>query len=146
MPARAMALVLTLGLAALAHSGGVREFGDREVHYSLFASDFLRPEVAAAYGIVRAADRAVLNIAIRRRAAGVAGSTAESADISGTRYDLVHRTALEFRTIEEEDAVYYLADFAYRSGETLYFELEIRPRGEPSHTLQLRFSETLYVD
>ena len=58
--------VLLLALPWQAAFAEVKTFGRYEVHYIIFASDFLRPEIARAYGIVRANDRAVLNIAVRR--------------------------------------------------------------------------------
>jgi hypothetical protein len=122
-----------------------RQFGAYEVHYSVFAADFLQPAVASALGIVRAPDRAVLNLAIRARASGSASDSAVRASVRGTRGDLIHKTELEFRLVEEQDAAYYLAQFPFRNGETLYFELEMQPAGE-QRPLQLRFEKTLYVD
>ena len=53
--------------------------------------------------------------------------------------------ALEFREIREEQAVYYLADFAFISGEAIYLDLAIRPEGQPG-ALSLQFNQTLYAD
>ncbi len=68
-----------------------------------------------------------------------------SAAVSGKRGDLIYNNALEFREIREEQAVYYLADFAFISGEAIYLDLAIRPEGQPG-ALSLQFNQTLYAD
>ena len=134
-------LLLSMALASRAED---RRFGDYVVHYSLFQSSFLQPSIAHAYAIVRARDRAVLTIAVRRDSEQPAGE-AVGATISGTRGDLIYSRALDLREIREEQAIYYLADFEFISGEAIYFELSIRPDGEPG-TLSLQFNQTLYAD
>jgi Domain of unknown function (DUF4426) len=119
-------------------------FGRYEVHYIIFASDFLRPEIARAYGIVRANDRAVLNVAVRRREPA-GGSVPIKARVEGTQSDLIHTRDLALREVIEEDAIYYLAEFPFSNDETRYFKLRIHPDGDTS-TLDLQFKQTLYVD
>jgi hypothetical protein len=134
--------VLLLGATgAVAES---RQFGRYEVLYTVFAADFLQPPIAQAYGIVRAADRAVLNITVRRRLEA-GGDEAIAAVVSGTRGDLVHTKALEFREVTEPGARYYLADFPIRNDETQYFTVRIVPEGEAT-ALELRFDKRMYVD
>jgi len=130
--------LIVLATAARAES---RQFGDYDAHYSVFASSFLQPAVASAYGIVRARDRAVLNIALRQRSQ----DSAVAARVSGTRGDLIHKHPLVFREVREDGAIYYLADFPFINGETLYFEIDIGPEAD-SGTLKLRFEKVLYVD
>mgnify|MGYP001765754126 CR=1 FL=1 len=134
---------LLLALAGAAAQAEMRQFGDIEVHYSVFGSSFLQPEVAAAYGIVRARDRALINVAVRRGAAADAGTLA--AAVSGTHSDLIHKQALEFREIREGDAVYYIAEVDFIHGETRYFRIAITPAGE-TRPLELEFSQVLYAD
>ena len=134
-------ILLSLGAAAQAE---MRQYGDYEVHYSLFQSSFLQPSIASAYSIVRARDHAVLTIAVRRTSEALA-SVAVSAAISGKRGDLIYSKALDFREIREDQAVYYVADFAFISGEAIYFDLSIRPEGDPA-ALSLKFNQTLYAD
>lgn len=141
---RCLLLSALLALAPAAARAEVRQYGSYEVHYSLFASDFLTPEVARAYGIVRANDRAVLSVALRR-AADAGGTGAVAAVISGTRSDLLHRNALEFREVREDGAIYYIADFPFRNDERLFFEIELLPEGDRAR-LDLDFNKTLWVD
>jgi hypothetical protein len=140
-----VALLLGAGLTLPARgSAETQQFGAYEVHYSVFVSSFLQPAVAESYGIVRARDRAVLNIAVRLR--GRDGATrAVASTLDGTRGDLIYKEALRFREIREQDVVYYLADFPFIEGETHYFDIRVRPEGETGE-LGLKFSKTLYED
>ena len=64
-------------------------FGDYDVHYNVLNSTFISPEVAKAYGIVRGKNRALINIAVRRRLdKGV--TTAKKAIVNGNSSDLIH--------------------------------------------------------
>jgi hypothetical protein len=142
MIAALAALMLLLGGATVAAE--TRQFGRYDVHYSLFAADFLQPGIAQAYGIVRAADRAVLNVAVRRRLDS-GGDEAVAAEIAGSRSDLIYTTPLEFREVSEPGARYYLADFPIRNDETQYFTLKILPAGDTG-ALELRFDKRMFVD
>ena len=138
-----IALLMLVVLSVLPAAAEERQFGRYDVYYSLFTADFLQPDVARALDIVRAGDRAVLNIAVRRR--GDHGKDAPvAAVLEGTRGDLIHKSELEFREVAEQDARYYLAQFPFRNGEAVYLELRITPEGE-STPLELRFDKTLYV-
>ena len=136
-------LALTLGamslLSASTARAETRRFGAFEVHYSAFTSSFLQPGIAAAYGIVRGRDRAVLNVAVRHAAGSM------EAQLTGTRGDLIRKEQLAFRAIREDGAIYYIAEFGFTSGETLYFDLVITLAGEAT-PLQLKFSQALHAD
>ena len=79
----AAALLFTLSLAAGANSTQV---GDLHVYYNALPSTELTPEVARQYGITRSANRALLNVSVRRgepgadvAVAGIATALASSA-------------------------------------------------------------------
>lgn len=136
-----LALLWTIGTTGVAEE---RVFGRYEVHYSVFATDFLQPPIAQAYGVVRAADRALVTVAVRLRD-GSGGSGTVAATLSGTHSDLLHRKDLDFHEIREDGAIYYIADFPFRNGETQHLTVDVRPSGD-SATLPLRFPTTLYID
>jgi hypothetical protein len=50
--------------AATAAAEQFKAFGDIEVHYAVVNTLFLQPNVAARYGIVRATDRAIVNVSV----------------------------------------------------------------------------------
>lgn len=112
-------IVLGLALPAQAQKGDdytpqdttptTRTFGDDTVHFSVFNTSFLSPDVARSYGIVRGRDRFLINVAVQHRDGNQ--QRAIRAEVSGTTSDLIHRTPLEFREVIEQDAVYYIAEF-----------------------------------
>ena len=122
--------------------------GPYTVYYSLFPSTFLRPEVAAAYGIVRGKNRAVLNVSILERVAEGDRETTrgKSALVRGTRSDLIHKTPLEFAEVREQDAVYYLAEVPFGgTSPRLYFELRVEPDPDAS-PIDISFSKQLSAE
>jgi hypothetical protein len=103
-----------------------KRFGDYEVHYSVFPSTMLNETVAAGYKIVRADNRAVLNISVRKLS-GTSGDEAQRAVVSGSYSDLIQRKSLDFREIEEPGAVYYIAEFRHGDKELLRFAIDVQP-------------------
>ena len=121
-----------------------RTFGDYDVFYNVVNSTFIKPDVAARYGIVRGSDKALINIAVRKRLPG-GKSTAHAVEISGSSSDLIHSLPLQFREIKEHDAIYYIAELSFRDKELRSFTIQIRTEpGIAPYTL--KFNKTLYED
>ena len=133
-------LVLVVPGAAAA----TREMGRFEVHYSVVNTTFVQPETAAVYGMVRARDRAFLNIAVRERLAD-GSDRAVTAKIEGRSWDFYQNVYLEFREIREGDAIYYIADFEFNDEEVRFFNLLLLPAGE-SRSQPLKFRQKLYEE
>ena len=146
MPRRICYRILTL-LAMISAAPLAAEtviYGDTEIHYSIFNTSFLQPQVAEAYDIVRAKDRALINIAVRRKLENNA-TEASAATITGTVNDLIHRRDLQFIEIREQGAIYYLAEMKFINQETLYFDISVQPNAmETPHKLEFR--HTFYRD
>jgi len=119
-----------------------KKFGDDTVHFSVLNTSFLSPQIARSYGIVRGKNKFLINIAVRRQAG--LSSVALRAQASGSQSDLIHRTPLEFREIIEQDAIYYIAEFAISNDERRDFRLQITVDDKPSYDIQ--FNKMLYVD
>ncbi len=121
-----------------------QDFGPWEVHYTVFNSTFIQPEIARRLDITRSRERMLINVSVRRK--NDDGSTREQrAIVTGNTSDLIRVTPLAFREIIEKDAVYYIAEFRIGREETLRFRLQIQPkRGEPPHRIE--FTKTLYWD
>ena len=140
-------LCLTLaGLAspALADEKHVR-FGNYEVHYNVFPSTFLTPEVAAANDLNRSRGIGIVNIAIMDR--GDDGSlTTVPGQVEGRALNEIQQpTFLAFRRIQEGDAVYFIAEYQYSEGELMTFQITARPSGH-DQDLPIRFSQALFND
>lgn len=141
---QAFTLLVLTGLSALPANAGQKTVGDYEFHYSVFNSMFVQPEVARHYGIVRAKDNAVLNIAVRKKLPD-GGTKAQRAMVSGSSSDLVRRYDLTFKEVEEQDAIYYLAQFRHGKKETRDFRLQIQP--DPNAApYRLEFNDELFQE
>jgi len=104
-----------------------REFGDYVLYFNAIRTDTLTPEIATSYGIVRSANRALVNISIVKKADGspgvpVPGSVkAEAVNLNGQFKDL------SLREIREGEAIYYIGDVAIAGDETLVFTVDATP-------------------
>lgn len=105
------------------------DFGDYRVIYSVFNSEFIKPEIAERYRLVRAEDRVFVNVSVVKREGGTYGLGAE---ISGRATNLIQQSRpLDFREIREGDAVYYLAPLRFDDEETLTFSVDlVLPNGD----------------
>lgn len=142
MRASVVRLLCLTCLAAVAPGAAVAEqferIGPYEAHYSVVSTTFLKPAVAADYGIVRARDRALVNIAVIDPAAGPVPAT-----VTGTVTDLLGTTRdLEFREVREGEAIYYLATARHGDEETLRFRIDVATPEAGPH--QLAFQQKLY--
>lgn len=145
LPIQRMLMLLVLVLAASHTHGQSVRFGDHEVHYSVFPSTFLTPEVAAANNLQRSRNIGVVNIALFRR-----DDTGQIRTVQGNvegqvLNEIRQSTFLAFRRIQEGDSVYFISQYQYRPGEVMTFQLTARPSGH-DRDLPVRFSHTLFND
>lgn len=136
--ARAVIVAVLLVGASVANSEQFERYGPWRVHYIAFNASLLSATIAERYGIVRGRNKGLVNIT----AVGTAGR-GERAGVTGRYRNLLGQTYdLEFREIDDGDAVYYLAAFDFDNAETLRFEvlLDLRDHGVET----LRFQQPLY--
>lgn len=125
--------------ASTVHAEQFRPLGDLEVHYVVVNTLFLDADVAARYGIVRARDRAILNVSVL----GPEGRPRD-ADVTGTARNLLEQTVpLEFQRIDEGDAIYFIAPLRHTDQEVLRFRIAIDDRAGNAGTIE--FQERLWV-
>lgn len=139
-----MLLLLTLGGQATAQEK-IEDFGEYQVHYAVFPSTFLPPEVAAANDLRRSKSIGIVNIAIMTEGDNGAPRTVPGQVEGKVLNDIRQATFLGFRRIQEGDAVYFIAQYQYRPGELMTFQITARPSGH-DQDLPLRFSQTLFND
>ena len=135
-------------VAATAWAERKATFGDYAVHYSVFNTTFLQPAIAQRYGVVRARDRALVNISVLD-----ASGRAMAVPVTGSVRNLLGQArALNFRRFDEGDAIYFLATLAYEHGEALRFEIiaelphgaaTAQAKGDSRHA-SVQFQQTLY--
>ncbi|WP_339800062.1 DUF4426 domain-containing protein [uncultured Marinobacter sp.] len=137
-----LACLWSLSITASAQS--VR-FGDYEIHYSVFPSTFLTPEVAAENNLRRSRSIGIVNISLMKRDENGHIRTVQG-QVEGQVLNEIRQTRfLAFRRIQEGDSVYFISEYQYRPGELMVFQLNARPSGH-DRDLPVRFSHTLFND
>jgi hypothetical protein len=128
LPFRAVTLWLLLGLGATNANGQQStRYDEFELHHSIVYTTFVAPEVAAEYGIIRGADKAMLTLSVRDASSGdLAGRPMQ---ISGRTWDLITGGAMDVREIREGRATYYIVPFEFLDREYRFFEFSFQPEG-----------------
>lgn len=136
-------LIVTLSPHALAEKS--LDFGNYTVYFNAFRSDSLTPEIARAYQLTRRNNRMVVNITVRKRNAD--GKTSPTkAKITGFASNLSSQIKnLNFREINDGEAIYYLAQAQVSHRETLKFDIKATPAGE-TITAKIKFKQQFYTD
>ena len=136
---RFASLLLCLLFALPAFAERKQTFGELDVHYSVFNSSFLQPDIAAAAGLTRSKTVGVLNIAALKEGKG------QPAKVAGTLKNLLGQTVeLQFKQVLESGAVYYLAEFPLREREILTFSVNVQIGDGAPHTLT--FNQEVFPD
>ncbi|MET1218710.1 MAG: DUF4426 domain-containing protein [Glaciecola sp.] len=135
-----LVVLSVLLFSAVSQAEQKKELGDWEVHYIVFPTTFLTPEIAKANGLIRSKFNALVNISVLDKNTKVA----QRIDISGTARNLIGTTKpLNFKRVIDGDAIYYLAPLSFRHQEKYRFTIDIR-RGNESQTLT--FNQEMFVD
>lgn len=144
---RTLLLTLTTALLFLAGpaQADLKDFGDYQVHWSVLPSTFLAPEVAEANNLQRSQGIGIVNISIMTE-----DEHGQPQPVSGqvegqVSNDIQQVKFLAFRRIQEGDAVYFIAQYPYQSGELMTFNITARPSGADKE-LPVRFAHTLFSD
>ncbi len=134
-----MLIVFFALIASTAAADQFKDFGDVEVHYAVVNTLFLQPEVAARYGVVRAKDRAIINVAVLDR-----DGAALSGAVTGEAMNLLSASStLSFSTIREGQSIYHIAQIRYTDQDVLRFRIAVNL---PSHApLHFEFQQRMYV-
>lgn len=149
MKPNALLMLLCLILTSLANTATADDksvdFGEYEVHYNVFPSTFLPPEVAEANNLNRSRSIGIVNIAIMTRGDDGSLKTVPGQVEGQALNDVGQPKFLGFRRIREGDAVYFIAEYQYSEGELMTFRITARPSGH-NEDLQVRFSQALFND
>lgn len=136
---RFVSLLFCLLLSLSAFAERKETFGELAVHYSVFNSSFLQPDIAAAVGLNRSKTVGVLNIAALKDGKG------QPAKVSGNVKNLLGQTSeLQFKQVLEGGAVYYLAEFPLRQREVLTFSIQVQVGDDAPNTLT--FNQEVFPD
>ncbi|MCY1463972.1 hypothetical protein D9M71_819390 [compost metagenome] len=106
------------------------------MHYSTFISTFLQPETAKAAELVRSKNQGVINVSVIKAGKPVV------TQVSGTVKDLTSNSVpLKFKQINEQGAIYYIAQFPVEQQETRTFIINVGIDGK-SETIS--FNQELF--
>lgn len=115
-----------------------KDFGEYVVHYNALGTDFLSPDVAKHYGVTRSKNRGMLNVTVLKKSMGLAGQPVK-ASVSARATNLNGQTkSLQIREIDEQSAIYYIAEFPVVNQETLDFTVEVTPAGDTPKVVTFR--------
>ena len=115
----------------------VKEVNGWKIHYSVFNSTFLQPEVAERLGLTRSKNRTLLVISILNP-----DDKPTDVSVKGSYRNLLEQeTVLNFERVEDGDGFYRVASFVADNEETLRFRVAVElPSGEE----QLNFTQKIY--
>lgn len=135
--------VLVLLFAQPAIASQFERFGDLDVHYIVFNTTDLSPEMAERYGLTRSPDLGLVNISGRRIQEDGA-TTAVRLELQGTVTNLLGQSQpLRFREVEDPGAVYYLETVRFTDRETLRFDIRVTDT-ETGRSYDVRFQKALW--
>lgn len=139
------AAALFAALLSLPAHAGSEDFGDYQVHWSVFPSTFLTPETAKANNLQRSKGIGIVNISIMQENENGIPEPVTGQVEGKVSNDIQQVKFLAFRRITEGDSVYFIAQYQYSSAELMTFNITARPSGH-SKDLQVRFAHTLFSD
>ena len=123
-----------------------QEFGDYTVHYNALSTSLLTPKVAQSYDIQRSPSRALLNIAVLKRAEDGSDMPVRATIEINAKNLTGQRRDIEVREITDvEGAVYYIGEMRVRNLETFDYSVTIIPEGE-SEALEVSFRQQFFTE
>lgn len=129
---------LLLGLLGSAAAEQYVDTGEYVIHYNAFPTEALAPQVARAYGITRAENRAMLNVTIMKKQPEGLDVPVEG-KVEATAINLTGQLReLDMRLISEQNARYYVGFVRVSSEETLNFKVLVTPEGS-SEPIEISF-------
>ena len=120
------------------HAEQVHRFAGHEVHYIVIPTTFLEADVASQYNVTRAKNRALVNIAVLD-----SENSAVTAALSGDSSNLLGQTQeLNFRKVQEGDAIYYLAELLHSDEDVQRLNIQVQLANGRQD--QIKFNQKMY--
>lgn len=138
---------LIVGLALLFGSAIAEqkvEFRGHELHYIVFNSTQLTPEIASRYGLPRSGRQAILNLAVLKQQPNGIGKPVEAEVTVRVRNLLGQSNPLPLQTIREQQSVYHIGSLGFDDREVLWFDITVELPGQPVFNHQ--FSQELWEE
>ncbi|MFG1496903.1 DUF4426 domain-containing protein [Saccharospirillum sp. HFRX-1] len=118
--------------------------GDYELHYIVFNSTMLQPEIARQYNLPRAGRSAIVNLSVlQQQDDGVA--TPVEATVSLSVRDLLgQQRNIELDVVREQNAIYHLGIVRLLDREMLWFDINVEIPGERDY--EFSFSKEMWEE
>lgn len=124
--------------------GQMQVFGDYEIHYMGLTTEFLKPDVAAAYNITRSRSMGYLSISILKRDSEGGMATSMTGQVKGQIRNLLGQSrTLSFEEVMQGDSVYYLSTFRFDDKDMYNIRLQVSP-SDISRSFDVNFSQRFY--
>ncbi|MBT8438476.1 MAG: DUF4426 domain-containing protein [Gammaproteobacteria bacterium] len=126
-----MILLVTVFLLmpALSQAENSTKIPGHTIHHNVITTDFLSPNIASAYRIIRSKNRGMINISVIQDVPGTTG-TAVMANIRARVINLLgQQRSINLKEIREGNAIYYIGDFIISSQGPFVFMLDVMPVG-----------------
>ena len=138
-----IALLGLLSLTAQAEQKVVFN-GDYELHYIVFNSTMLQPDIARQYNLPRAGRSAIVNLSVlQQQDDGVA--TPVEATVSLSVRDLLgQQRTIDLDVVREQNAIYHLGIVRLLDREMLWFDITIEIPGERDY--EFSFSKEMWEE
>ncbi len=133
--------------SSLSYAEQKQSFGELELHYNTFESTFLLPKIAKQYDFIRSKGRGLLNVAVIKPSPNKSELPQSiPAIVTGTVTNLIGQIVkLDFVTIDEGNAIYYIAAFTKTDDEILRFKVNAKLSAD-SAPMAVKFEKHVYVD
>ena len=129
----------------LAATESFKDFGDYVLHFNALTTDKIDEAMAAEHGVVRSRNRALLNVSVLRNQ-GIGLAMAVPAEVTASSRNLTAQLRnLPMREVREQDAIYYIAEFAIDNAESLIFTVRATPEGS-NETLEVSFQKQFFIE
>lgn len=117
-------------------------FGDYRVFFHAISTDEVPPDVARSVGVVRARNRALLNISVLR----IDDGTAVAAEVAVKAANLTGQLKpITMRKVEQGEAIYYLGELSVNNRETIIFDISVTPEGS-ENSFEVRTKRIYHLD
>lgn len=120
------------------------EFQGHELHYIVFNSTQLTPEIAGRYGLPRSGRQAVLNLSVLEQQPNGIGVPVEAEITVRVRNLLGQSNPLPLEMIREQDAIYHIAALRFDHREVLWFDVKVQVPGK--REFNYKFSQELWEE
>jgi len=106
------------------------DYKDYTIHYSVYPSDHLQPNIAKAVGIKKESSRVVVTVVVNKKKPGKLPESVKASVNGNAFYMSGMRMRMKLRELNDRGATYYISDFKVRDGDRMTFAMSVKPDGE----------------